>query len=45
MCPAFFGMDSQGREILSYLEGETWPDSDSGRSDDLLVQAARAMRL
>jgi Ser/Thr protein kinase RdoA (MazF antagonist) len=37
-------MDSRGREILSYLEGETWPDSGSGLSDDLLEQAARAIR-
>ena len=42
--PRFFGMDEQGREILSYLEGEIWPDSGSGLSDDLLEQAARAIR-
>ena len=42
--PRFLGMDSRGREILSYLEGESWPDSGSGLSDDLLVQAARAIR-
>lgn len=42
--PRFLGTDSQGREILSYLEGETWPDSGSGLSDDLFVQAARAIR-
>lgn len=42
--PRFLGMDSQGREILSYLEGETWPDSGSGLSDDLLIQAAKAIR-
>jgi hypothetical protein len=41
---SFLGMDEQGREILSYLEGESWPDSGSGLSDDLLVQAARAIR-
>lgn len=42
--PRFLGMDEQGREILSYLEGEIWPDSGSGLSDDLLEQAARAIR-
>ncbi len=42
--PRYLGMDSRGREILSYLEGETWPDSGSGLSDDLLEQAARAIR-
>jgi len=42
--PRFLGMDEQGREILSYLEGEIWPDSSSGLSDDLLEQAARAIR-
>lgn len=42
--PRFLGMDERGRDILSYLEGETWSDSGSGLSDDLLVQAARAIR-
>ena len=42
--PRFLGMDEQCREILSYLEGEIWPDSGSGLSDDLLEQAARAIR-
>lgn len=42
--PRFFGRDEQGRDILSYLEGETWPDSSSGLSDDLLMLAARAIR-
>ncbi len=42
--PRFFGQDEQGRDILSYLEGETWPDSGSALSDDLLVQTARAIR-
>jgi hypothetical protein len=44
LVPRFLGMDEQGREILSYLEGENWPDSGSGLSDDLLEQAARAIR-
>jgi hypothetical protein len=42
--PRFFGRDEQGHDILSYLEGETWPGSGSGLSDDLLEQAARAIR-
>src|SRR5437660_85142 len=43
--PRFLGMDSRGREILSYLEGESWQDSGSKLSDDLLVQASQAIRL
>ena len=42
--PRFLGRDEQGRGILSYLEGENWPESGSGLSDDLLVQAARTIR-
>ena len=42
--PRFLGMDEQGREILSYLEGETTPGSGSSLSDDLLAQAARIIR-
>lgn len=42
--PRFLGMDEQDREILSYLEGQMWPDSGSGLPDDLLVQAARVIR-
>jgi Phosphotransferase enzyme family len=42
--PRFLGMDSRGREILSYLEGESWPDSGSRLPNDLLVQVARAIR-
>jgi hypothetical protein len=42
--PRFFGRDEQGRDILSYLEGETWPGSGSGLSDELLEQSARAIR-
>src|ERR1700730_10837009 len=41
--PRFFGMDEQDRDILSYLDGEIWPDCGSGLSDDLLVQAAGAI--
>jgi hypothetical protein len=42
--PRFLGMDEQGRDILSYLEGQTWSDSGAELSDDLLVQAAQAIR-
>jgi phosphotransferase family enzyme len=43
--PRFLGMDEQGREILSYLEGQTCPGSGSELSDDLLVQAAQVIRI
>lgn len=42
--PRFLGVDEQGRGILTYLEDQTWPDSGSRLSDDLLVQAARVIR-
>ena len=42
--PRYLGSDEQGRDILEYLEGQTWPESGSGLSDGLLVQAARAIR-
>jgi hypothetical protein len=42
--PCFLGMDERGRDILSYLEGETWSGSSSGLSDDLLVQVTRVVR-
>ena len=42
--PLFLGLDEQGRDILSYLEGESWLESGSGLSDELLEQAARAIR-
>ncbi len=42
--PRFFGIDEQGRDVFSYLEGQTWSDSGAGLSDDLLVQAAQAIR-
>lgn len=42
--PCFLGMDEQGRDIFSYLEGQTRPGSGSGLSDDLLVQAAQVIR-
>jgi hypothetical protein len=42
--PRFLGMDEQGRDILSYLDGAIWPDSGSKLPDALLEQAARAIR-
>lgn len=42
--PRFLGIDEQGRDILSYLGGQAWHDSGSRLSDDLLTQAARAIR-
>jgi hypothetical protein len=39
--PRLLGRDSRGRDILSYLEGETWSGSGSELSDDLLGQVAR----
>lgn len=42
--PRFLGMDEQGREVLSYLEGQMWPGSGSSLSDDLLIQAAQIIR-
>jgi hypothetical protein len=42
--PRFLGVDEQGRDILTYLSGQTWSDSGSELSDDLLVQAARIIR-
>ena len=38
------GTDEQGRDILGYLEGQTWSGSGSGLSDDLLVQVAQVIR-
>ena len=42
--PRFLGIDEQGRDILSYLEGHTWSGGGSGLPDDLLIQAVRAIR-
>jgi hypothetical protein len=42
--PRFLGVDEQGREILSYLKGQTWLGNGSGLSDDLLTQAAQVIR-
>jgi len=42
--PRFLGVDEQGRDILTYLEGQTWPGSGATLSDELLVQAAQIIR-
>lgn len=42
--PRFLGVDEQGRDILTYLEGQTWPGSGSTLSDELLVEAAQVIR-
>lgn len=42
--PRFWGQDEQSRDILSYLEGENWLESGSELPDELLEQAARAIR-
>lgn len=38
--PRFLGIDEQGREILSYIEGHTLPGSGYKLSDDLLMKTA-----
>lgn len=42
--PRFLGIDEQGRDIFSYLEGQAWDDSGSRLPDDMLVQAAQVIR-
>lgn len=43
--PRVLGMDEQGREVLTYIEGQTMPASLEGaRSDDVLIQVARLLR-
>lgn len=42
--PRFLGIDEQGREILSYIEGRTLPGSGYKLSDDLLVKTAGLIR-
>ena len=42
--PRFLGVDEQGRDILTYLEGQTWPDNSAMLPDELLVQAAQVIR-
>jgi hypothetical protein len=42
--PKFLGIDEQGREILSYIEGHTLPGSGYKLSDGLLVSTASLIR-
>jgi len=42
--PRFLGVDRQGREVLSYIEGVVPDDLDAGISDAVLVAAARLLR-
>lgn len=42
--PRFLGVDEQGRDILTYLSGQVWPDSGSGLSNALLVHVASVIR-
>jgi hypothetical protein len=42
--PRFLGIDEQGREILSYIEGRTLPGSGYFLSDELLTQIASLIR-
>ena len=42
--PRFLGIDAQGREVLSYLEGETGIPMYIWRSDQPLIAAARLLR-
>jgi Ser/Thr protein kinase RdoA (MazF antagonist) len=42
--PRFLGIDEQGREILSYREGDVPENISSGYSDEVLAAAARLLR-
>jgi len=42
--PRFLGVDEQARDILTYLEGQTWPGSGATLPDECLVQAAQVIR-
>jgi aminoglycoside phosphotransferase len=42
--PLSLGVDEEGREVFSFLEGEVPPDLDSGHSDARLAAAARLIR-
>ena len=43
-CPTFLGTDSQGREILSFIDGETGIPSFIWSSDDCLKETAKILR-
>ena len=42
--PRYLGIDDQGREVLSYIEGEVPDNLDAGLQDTALVAAARLLR-
>ena len=42
--PRFLGIDEDGREVLTYIEGAVPLDLDSNLSDDQLVAAAKLLR-
>ena len=42
--PRYLGVDAEGREMLSYLEGEVPDELDAGFSDATLAAAARLIR-
>ncbi len=43
-CPRFLGTDEQGREVLSYLHGETGLVEDLWTGDEPLLETARMLR-
>jgi len=43
-CPQFLGIDEQGRETLTYLEGNCSINPDFSRSERYLVSAAKLLR-
>ena len=44
LAPRYLGVDDQGREMFSYLEGEVPDELDAGFTDATLVAAARLIR-
>jgi hypothetical protein len=44
LAPRYLGVDGEGREILSYLEGEVPEELDAGFSDATIAEAARLIR-
>lgn len=44
-CPKFLGIDSENREILSYIDGETGVQPDLWEGDEPLAATARLLRI
>ena len=42
--PRFLGLDERGREVLSFVEGETLPPDVRGTGDDVLAGVGRLLR-